>query len=113
RIRRGMIAALLAALPVPAMAGPSIPELVEVADIASVSASPSGRQVVFRVERASIERNSYTLEWYVADLGTGAARRIADGGAPIEGGIEPLSFETAVWSPDERFVFYRALVDDA
>jgi dipeptidyl aminopeptidase/acylaminoacyl peptidase len=95
------------------LAGATVPELVEVADIASLSASPSGRKVVFRIERASIERNSYDLEWYVADLASGAVRRIADGGAPIEGGLEPLSFETVVWSPDERFVFHRALVDGA
>lgn len=109
----GLLAALLAAAPMPAIAGPTVSELVEVADIASLSASPSGHKVVFRVERASVERNSYVLEWHVADLATGAVRRIADGGAPIEGGLEPLSFEAAVWSPDERFVFYRALIDDA
>jgi dienelactone hydrolase len=113
RLRHGLLAALLAASSVPALAGPILPDLVEVADIASLSASPSGQKAVFRVERASIERNSYDLEWYVADLATGAVRLIADGGAPIEGGLEPLSFETAVWSPDERFVFYRALVDGA
>lgn len=108
-----LLAAVLAGLPVPAIAGPTIPELVEMADIASLSASPSGRKVVFRVERASLERNSYVLDWYVADLATGAARRIAGGGAPVEGGLEPLAFETAVWSPDERFVFHRSLVDGA
>src|SRR5690606_36556155 len=85
--RRLLLAALLAVPGVPAIAEPTIPELVEVADIGSLSASPSGRQVVFRVERASIARNSYDLDWYVADLQTGAARRIADGGAPIEGGL--------------------------
>lgn len=111
--RRLLLAALLAVSGVPAIAEPTIPELVEVADIASLSVSPSGRQVVFRVERASIARNSYDLDWYVADLETGAARRIADGGAPIEGGLEPLAFETAVWSPDERYIFHRALVDGA
>ena len=112
-LRHALFAALLAASSTPALAGATLPELVEVADIASLSASPSGQKVVFRVERASIERNSYDLEWYVADIATGTARRIADGGKPIEGGIEPLSFETAAWSPDEQFVFYRAFVDGA
>jgi dienelactone hydrolase len=112
-LRHALLAALLAASSTPALAGATLPQLVEVGDIASLSASPSGRQVVFRVERASIERNSYDLAWYAADLASGTVRRIADGGAPIEGGLEPLSFETAVWSPDERFVFHRALVDGA
>src|SRR5690606_32094227 len=75
--------------------------------------SPSGRKVVFRVERASIGRNSYRLDWYVADLASATTLRIADGGWPIEGGGEPLAEEPVVWSPDERFVFHRALVDGA
>jgi dipeptidyl aminopeptidase/acylaminoacyl peptidase len=103
--------AALIVLSVPAAAGPTVPELVEVADMTSLSASPSGRKVVFRVERASIDRNSYQLDWYVADLETGTTLRIAGGGAPIEGGGEPLAVEPVVWSPDERFVFHRALVD--
>jgi dipeptidyl aminopeptidase/acylaminoacyl peptidase len=108
-----LVAAAMAAASAPARAGPTVPELVEVSDISGLSASPSGREVVFRVERASIERNSYFLDWYVADLETGTTRRIADGGGPIEGGAEPLAVEAPVWSPDERFVFHRALVDGA
>ena len=82
---RALLVAILAAAAVPAAAGPSIPELVEVADITSLSASPSGRRVVFRIERASIARNTYSLDWYVADLETGDATHLAGGGAPIEG----------------------------
>lgn len=110
---RTVLPALALAAGVPASAGPTIPELVEVADITSLSLSPSGSKVVFRVERASIERNGYGLDWYVADLATGEAWRIVGGGAAIEGGGEPLAVETAVWSPDERFVFHRALIDGA
>ncbi|KRA84106.1 Atxe2 family lasso peptide isopeptidase [Altererythrobacter sp. Root672] len=117
RIRRDalgavLITALALASP-PASAGPSVPELVEVSDVTGLSASPSGRMVAFRVERPSLDRNTYILEWYVGDLESGATRRIADGGAPIEGGGEPLAVEAPVWSPDERFVFFRALVDGA
>ena len=83
------------------------------ADITSLSASPSGRRVVFRIERASIARNTYSLDWYVADLETGDATHLAGGGAPIEGTTEPLAVETVVWSPDERFVYHRALIDGA
>jgi dipeptidyl aminopeptidase/acylaminoacyl peptidase len=114
RVRAGgLAAALLAAPAVPAVAGPTIAELVEVADITSLSVSPGGRNVVFRVERASIGRNTYSLDWYGADLETGTTLRLADGGGPIEGGAEPLAVEAAVWSSDERFVFHRALVDGA
>lgn len=111
--RRAALALTLAATGAPSVAGPTIPELVEVADIASLSVSPSGRKVVFRVEQASIERNSYSLDWYLADLETGRTLRLAGGGGPIEGGPEPLAVATAVWSPGERFIYYRALVDGA
>lgn len=115
--RRGWIAVLLATAlatgAAPAVAGPTIAELVEVADIAGISASPSGRRVAFRVERPSIERNSYAIDWYVADVGSGAVRRVGGGGAPIDGEGEPLAAEPAVWSADERFIVYRALVDGA
>lgn len=95
----------------PAAAGPSISELVEVADITSLSVSPSGRYLVFRVERASLDLNGYALDWYAADLRSGEVRRVAGGGAPVEGPAEPLAVEAIVWSPDERHVFHRALVD--
>src|SRR5690606_39597218 len=55
----------------------------------------------------------FRSDWYVADLASATTLRIADGGWPIEGGGEPLAVEPVVWSPDERFVFHRALVDGA
>ena len=109
----GIVAVAMAVVARPAAAGPTIPELVEVADITSLSAAPHGPKVAFRVERASIERNTYLIDWYVADLETGAATRIAGGGAPIYGEAGPLEAEPAIWSPDGRFLFYRALIDGA
>lgn len=116
RVSTALCAGLAVALAIasaPARAGPTVPELVEVSDVTGLSASPSGQMVVFRVERATLGRNTYLLEWYVADLETGTTRRIVDGGGPIEGGAEPLAVDTPVWSPDERFVYYRALADGA
>lgn len=111
--RAATLLAVLALLPSAADAGPTVAELVEVSDISSLSASPNGRAVAFRVERASIERNAYQLDWYVADLDTGEVRRIGGGGDAIEGVPEQLAVEPAVWSADGRFVFHRALVDNA
>ena len=114
QVRPGVRAVLLlAAAAAPASAGPTMNELVEVADIASLSPSPSGRTVAFRVERPSIERNSYAIDWYVADLDSGTTRRVGGGGAPIYGDAGPLEPEIALWSPDGRFLFHRALVDEA
>jgi hypothetical protein len=113
RVRAVLLLAAAVAAVSPASAGPTVNELVEVADIASLSPSPSGRTVAFRVERPSIERNSYAIDWYVADLDTGTTRRVGGGGAPIYGDAGPLEPGTALWSPDERFLFHRALMDDA
>ena len=110
------VAAFLVADPPPAAAragaAPTVRELVEVADIEYLSVSPDGRRVAFRVQQASIERNSYRLGWHIADLSTGEVRLVADGGAPIytNGQIEG---EPAVWSPDGRHIFHRALIDGA
>ncbi len=85
--------------------------LLEVADIASPTMSPDGRSVAFRVERASVARNTYDTVWYVQGLGDPSPRRIADGGVPLRdsaGGSLPPKM---VWSPDNRWIFYRALVD--
>jgi dipeptidyl aminopeptidase/acylaminoacyl peptidase len=107
-------AALFALCPYPARAAnaPTVRELVEVADIEALSASPDSGSVAFRVRRASVERNTYQFDWYVGDLAAGTVRRVADGGAPLfsNGFVEA---EPAVWSPDGRFIYYRARIDDA
>ena len=89
---------------------PLVAEHVEVADVEAVAPSPDGRFVAFRVQRPSIARNAYTLDWFVADLSSGRGMRVGDGGAPIynDGNIEA---EPPVWSPDGRFFYHRALVN--
>lgn len=99
--------ALLCAQP-----GPTIAELVEVADIEALAPSPDGRLVAFRVQRASITANSHVIEWRITDLETGQTRRVADGGGPIytEGMLEA---EPPIWSPDGRYIHHRSLVEGA
>jgi len=99
-----------AAMPVP---GPSIAEVIQVADLDHLTPSPDGRRLAFRVQRAVIEDNSHALEWHVADLDTGLVRRVAWGGRPIYGEAGPLEPETVIWSTDSRTFFHRALVDEA
>src|SRR5690606_11835174 len=56
--------------------------------------------------------NTYGSVWYVQEMdGSAPPRRVGDGGVPIRdsaGGSFPV---TAVWSPDGRFIYYRALLD--
>ena len=93
--------ALLVAAPVAAHIGPSVRELVEVADVEALAASPDGSQLAFRVQRASLAGNSYRIDWYVIDLASSGVRHVADGGAPIynDGAIEG---EAPAWAADGR-----------
>ncbi|PZQ09380.1 Atxe2 family lasso peptide isopeptidase [Pseudoxanthomonas winnipegensis] len=86
--------------------------LVEIADISGPVMSPDGRQVAFRIEQASVERNAYESAWYVQDMdGSRAAIRVGYGGNPLRSTAGISEQAIAVWSPDSRSIYYRALVD--
>lgn len=85
--------------------------LLEVADIAGLTVSPDGRSVAFRVERASVARNTYDTVWYVQGLGDPWPRRVADGGVPLRDSAGGSLPPKVAWSPDNRWIYYRALVD--
>lgn len=85
--------------------------LVEVADFSNPIVSPDGRWVAFRMERASIERNVYDSEWYVQDTaGLSPPHRVADGGMPLRDLVGNSTPGTVLWSPDGRWIYYRALL---
>ena len=86
-------------------------QLLEVADIASPTLSPDGRSVAFRVERASVARNTYDTVWYVQRLDDALPMRVADGGIPLRDSAGESLSPKAEWSPDNRWIYYRALVD--
>lgn len=114
--RRSALAGItLAAIALPASAavGPTVADLVEVADLVSLSPSPDGGRVAFRVERPSVQRNSYVIDWQVADLATGGVKRVSGGGEPIYGDAGPIETEPAIWSGDGHHFYHRALVDGA
>lgn len=85
--------------------------LLEVADIASPTLSPDGQSVAFRVERASVARNTYDTVWYVQGLDDPWPRRVADGGVPLRDTAGESLPPKVVWSSDDRWIYYRALVD--
>ena len=85
--------------------------LLEVADILGLTVSPDGRSVAFRVERASVVRNTYDTVWYVQGLGDPLPRAAADGGVPLRNSAGESLPPKLVWSPDNRWIYYRALVD--
>lgn len=98
--------------PLPSRAGIPTRSLVEVADFSGLVVSPDGRRLAFRVERASVEHDMYDSTWYVQDMdGRSPPHSVGDGGEPLRdegGGALPAE---ARWSPDGRWLFYRALRD--
>ena len=86
--------------------------LVEVVDLSTPVISPNGRFVAFRAERASVDRNNYDSVWYVQAMdGSTPPRRVGVGGVPLRDSAGGSLPETAVWSPDGKYIFYRALLD--
>src|SRR5690625_3905295 len=87
-------------------------DLLEVADFSRPVVSPDGTKVAFRIDRASIERNTYDAFWYVQDVnGSSLPHRIAGGGVVLRGSAGTPLPAVAVWSPDGRWIYYRASVN--
>lgn len=119
RRKSGLWLALLAGLASPGpvlatgVAGEAgLADLIEVADLTGLAASPDGNFVAFRVERARLDSNDHATDWYVADLETGAVRPVGPGGSAIYRDPGTSMAETPVWAPDGRYLYYRALIDD-
>ena len=86
--------------------------LIEVVDISGLVVSPDGRNVAFRTEQASVERNTYDSVWYVQRMdGETPARRAGEGGVPLRTSAGLSKPALAVWSPDGRWIYYRAFMD--
>lgn len=106
----GALLCVLAGAPVAAAV--TSRQLVEIADISGPVVSPDGQYVAFRVEQASVERNMYDSVWYVQRMdGEEPAVRVADGGVPLRDSAGESLQATVEWSPDGRWIYYRALID--
>ena len=109
----GWTGALCLLLHAPDGTSATIRQLVEVVDINNVSVSPDGRLVAFRTEQASIERNTYETVWYVQPVdGASPPRRMGEGGEMLPDGGGSSKPELPVWSPDGKWIFFRAANDE-
>ncbi|VFR39656.1 acylaminoacyl-peptidase [plant metagenome] len=104
-----LIGALLAEPSLADLLGPR--RLLETIDFGAPIVSPDGKYVAFRTEQASIERNTYDTVWYVRTLDAAPPRRVADGGIPLRDSAGVSLPAPPVWSPDGRWIYYRALLD--
>lgn len=107
-----LLCILAASSPVDAAEPISPRRLIEVVDISGPVVSPDGTKVAFRTEQASIARNTYDTFWYVQDMDAGSPPvRVGEGGIPERNPAGVVMPTTALWSPDGRWIYYRALID--
>jgi dipeptidyl aminopeptidase/acylaminoacyl peptidase len=93
-------------------AEPTSRMLIETKDISDLAISPDGSYLTYRVEQASLARNSYDSTWYIRQLGRPeSSLAVADGGVPVRGVAGLSIVEPPIWSPDSRWIFFRALID--
>ena len=103
----------------PTAGGPiSTTDLLRLRELGALSISPDGRRLAFSVREGDAERNRYALRWFVmpTDGSAEPAALAMDGGQPIpamgyglaEAFVPP---EPARWSPDNRRLAFRRLVD--
>src|SRR6185312_10566850 len=87
--------------------------LVELTDLGNPVISPDRRYVAFRSEQASVERNTCDTTWYVQALdGKSPPLRVGDGGVPLRQYVNGTVLPSpAVWSPDGKWIYYRARLD--
>lgn len=106
---------LASAIAAPAVCAATISprRLLEVSDLGNPVISTDGRQVAYRVEKASVERNTYESIWYVQNLdGHSPPLRIGEGGEPLREYATGMVLPSpAVWSTDGRWIYYRARFD--
>lgn len=88
-------------------AGPTLHEIIELADMSSIAVSPDGGQLAFRIERASVATNDFALGWHVVPTdGSAPPRWIADAGEGERRDGE-LASEPPVWTRDGRAILFR------
>ncbi len=89
--------------------GISALDLVQIAQLSSLSVSPDQRFAVVRLDRDNVERNKTDLTWFRVRLQDGKVNRVCHAGDPlwdVNGGLEGA---VPQWSADGMWVYFRSL----
>ena len=110
--RLTLVLALLAAAS-PAASQTTPREIVEIADLSGLAASPDGRWIAYRIEKPSTATNRIDVDWYlVAADGRSPSRSLGRLGTAMWDDAGVIIAGEAKWAPDSRSLMVRALVDD-
>jgi dipeptidyl aminopeptidase/acylaminoacyl peptidase len=107
-----LLCVLASSTPIRAAEPISPRRLLEVVDISGPVVSPDGTKVAFRTEQASVARNTYDTVWYVETMDARSPPlRVGEGGIPLRNPAGVVTPASALWSPDGKWIYYRALID--
>jgi dipeptidyl aminopeptidase/acylaminoacyl peptidase len=82
-------------------------DLATIRDLGALQISPDRHWAAFLTRKADPRANAYAQAWEIVATGGGPARRLADGGDPIQVPINGLIVAPVpVWSPDSRWIAY-------
>lgn len=82
-------------------------DLATLRDLAALSISPDQQWAAFQTRRADPRANAFAQAWVIVATHGGPARRLADGGDPLQVPINGFILPPApVWSPDSQWIAY-------
>ncbi len=83
-------------------------ELVTMRGLSGLEVSPDGNFAAIRIDQQDLDSNRTRLDWHVIPLRGGAIVRISDGGGEVFSVNGGLAAERPQWSPDGRWLYFRA-----
>lgn len=111
-VSRALLSIALLAAAQPVASQTTAREIAEISDISSVTASPDGKWVAYRIEQPSTATNRIDVDWYIARAdGSAAPRRLGRLGTASWSDAGSVNPGVARWTPDSEALVVSAFVD--